>query len=135
MLGSRGGLSGSLRSAGSVRMSPCAPVLLARSSLVDGLARLGHDEDPRGEALRGSSSCLSARAPVGIRTPNLLIRSQMLYPLSYGRSFLRRRNPAMLAEVAPRQKSTTPAGWSCGHGAALQPFTQMAGVRYCRFLR
>ena len=27
--------------------------------------------------------CLSA--PEGIRTPNLLIRSQMLYPLSYGR--------------------------------------------------
>ena len=25
-------------------------------------------------------------APVGIRTPNLLIRSQMLYPLSYRRS-------------------------------------------------
>ena len=27
------------------------------------------------------------RAPEGIRTPNLLIRSQMLYPLSYGRIF------------------------------------------------
>jgi hypothetical protein len=27
----------------------------------------------------------SERAPEGIRTPNLLIRSQMLYPLSYGR--------------------------------------------------
>ena len=26
------------------------------------------------------------RAPEGIRTPNLLIRSQVLYPLSYGRS-------------------------------------------------
>ena len=26
-----------------------------------------------------------ACAPEGIRTPNLLIRSQMLYPLSYGR--------------------------------------------------
>ncbi len=26
-------------------------------------------------------------APGGIRTPNLLIRSQMLYPLSYGRKF------------------------------------------------
>ena len=26
-------------------------------------------------------------APGGIRTPNLLIRSQMLYPLSYGRIF------------------------------------------------
>ena len=25
-------------------------------------------------------------APEGIRTPNLLIRSQMLYPLSYGRT-------------------------------------------------
>ena len=28
---------------------------------------------------------LSESAPEGIRTPNLLIRSQMLYPLSYGR--------------------------------------------------
>jgi hypothetical protein len=27
-------------------------------------------------------------APEGIRTPNLLIRSQMLYPLSYGRNDL-----------------------------------------------
>src|SRR6185437_7106249 len=27
-------------------------------------------------------------APEGIRTPNLLIRSQMLYPLSYGRMSL-----------------------------------------------
>ena len=26
-------------------------------------------------------------APEGTRTPNLLIRSQMLYPLSYGRMF------------------------------------------------
>lgn len=29
---------------------------------------------------------LKCGAPGGIRTPNLLIRSQMLYPLSYGRS-------------------------------------------------
>ena len=29
---------------------------------------------------------LDKSAPVGIRTPNLLIRSQMLYPLSYGRN-------------------------------------------------
>ena len=27
-------------------------------------------------------------APEGTRTPNLLIRSQMLYPLSYGRMLL-----------------------------------------------
>ena len=32
------------------------------------------------------SYCLNQCAPGGIRTPNLLIRSQMLYPLSYGRS-------------------------------------------------
>ena len=32
-------------------------------------------------------SCLSG-ALVGIRTPNLLIRSQMLYPLSYERLLL-----------------------------------------------
>ncbi len=30
---------------------------------------------------------LRVSAPEGIRTPNLLIRSQMLYPLSYGRLF------------------------------------------------
>ena len=30
-------------------------------------------------------TCASRGAPEGIRTPNLLIRSQMLYPLSYGR--------------------------------------------------
>ena len=30
-------------------------------------------------------SALCFGAPEGIRTPNLLIRSQMLYPLSYGR--------------------------------------------------
>lgn len=31
------------------------------------------------------SFVLVKSAPEGIRTPNLLIRSQMLYPLSYGR--------------------------------------------------
>ena len=34
---------------------------------------------------RGRKPALSCGAPEGIRTPNLLIRSQMLYPLSYGR--------------------------------------------------
>ena len=33
----------------------------------------------------GPSSVSTQSAPEGIRTPNLLIRSQMLYPLSYGR--------------------------------------------------
>jgi hypothetical protein len=33
------------------------------------------------------ASTIATSAPEGIRTPNLLIRSQMLYPLSYGRMF------------------------------------------------
>ena len=40
---------------------------------------------------RGRVSVQTYCAPEGIRTPNLLIRSQMLYPLSYGR--LKRVNP------------------------------------------
>ena len=52
-------------------------------------------------------------APVGIRTPNLLIRSQMLYPLSYGRpshggpnDWSRIADPPGDAEIsaAPRQR-------------------------------
>ena len=42
----------------------------------------------RGPKLEASSSpltCVNECAPEEIRTPNLLIRSQMLYPLSYGR--------------------------------------------------
>ncbi|SDJ22433.1 Phage integrase family protein [Actinokineospora alba] len=38
-------------------------------------------------AARRGLSAVSSGAPEGIRTPNLLIRSQMLYPLSYGRVF------------------------------------------------
>ena len=34
-------------------------------------------------AVKPAAAC---GAPGGIRNPNLLIRSQMLYPLSYGRS-------------------------------------------------
>ena len=36
-------------------------------------------------SLRLPSRELRVGAPGGIRNPNLLIRSQMLYPLSYGR--------------------------------------------------
>ena len=46
----------------------------------------------------GSTNDLRS-APVGIRTPNLLIRSQMLYPLSYGRPS---RAPANLGQ-RPRE--------------------------------
>jgi hypothetical protein len=42
-------------------------------------------EKVRVEACKITGSVMSA--PEGIRTPNLLIRSQMLYPLSYGRRY------------------------------------------------
>ncbi|CDZ87467.1 hypothetical protein RHRU231_290020 [Rhodococcus ruber] len=38
-------------------------------------------------------------APEGIRTPNLLIRSQMLYPLSYGRSSCTQLCPACSSRI------------------------------------
>src|SRR5947209_7878290 len=41
----------------------------------------------RGASSTKESTC-ELSAPEGIRTPNLLIRSQMLYPLSYGRRCL-----------------------------------------------
>jgi hypothetical protein len=39
-------------------------------------------------------------APEGIRTPNLLIRSQTLYPLSYGRTFQNRVKSVPAADGA-----------------------------------
>src|SRR5699024_11338557 len=54
----------------------------------------------------------------GIRTPNLLIRSQMLYPLSYGR----------LPAVADSHNPNAPASWtpterpcSCSHRPCALP--------------
>ena len=42
-------------------------------------------------------------APEGIRTPNLLIRSQMLYPLSYGRTASR---PGSMLQAGGRPPKT-----------------------------
>src|SRR5690606_28744726 len=61
----------------SLRLTPCPPC--ARK---DGAPWRHTTTQPQASGLPcGFSSC----APVGIRTPNLLIRSQMLYPLSYRR--------------------------------------------------
>src|SRR5450631_214721 len=47
-----------------------------------------HDKGPQPAfpLVRGLDRLSQQSAPGGIRTPNLLIRNQMLYPLSYGRS-------------------------------------------------
>ena len=67
---------------------------------------------------RWSGACPSVStqsAPEGIRTPNLLIRSQMLYPLSYGRQTHRRtthrRAPRTSAKTsrAVRRGASLPA--------------------------
>ena len=55
---------------------------------VDPSAIEPQEDEHTGSSRAGVRACPAAGssgAPVGIRTPNLLIRSQMLYPLSYGR--------------------------------------------------
>src|SRR6476620_5093176 len=71
--------------------------------------------DTGAPAVVGRGSCRSVStqsAPEGIRTPNLLIRSQMLYPLSYGRRCRTEDHPAQRRERLPgrrRAAKSTPA--------------------------
>ena len=51
---------------------------------VGAISRIQDDESP-GSMNRGFATVSTQCAPEETRTPNLLIRSQMLYPLSYGR--------------------------------------------------
>ena len=78
-------------------------------------------------AIRGRY-CLNQCAPGGIRTPNLLIRSQMLYPLSYGRMGCR---PRVRAIRQPRHSiprgSISPIERN-GSGTAS---TRLGGQRRC----
>ena len=61
-------------------------------------------------------------APEGTRTPNLLIRSQMLYPLSYGRS---PREP-----TGPTTGTSVPDGRGrCRITSASRPSASAAGSR------
>ncbi len=65
-------------------------------------------------------TCANCCAPVGIRTPNLLIRSQMLYPLSYRRSSL--CAPVESAEQARRCRiQRGPAVWKHGSMPGIRP--------------
>ncbi len=74
------------------------------------------------------------RAPEGIRTPNLLIRSQMLYPLSYGRPSRERDLPSVAAAPGPRRipsnHTNTQPGAHVRQGTA--PFTYERGARHDR---
>ena len=54
----------------------------------DGYCRKNCRQSTDSGASKAMESTSELRAPEGIRTPNLLIRSQMLYPLSYGRMSL-----------------------------------------------
>src|SRR6478735_8992829 len=51
---------------------------------------------------QGPYSVSTQSAPEGIRTPNLLIRSQMLYPLSYGCRCLSPFRAGREVTLAPR---------------------------------
>ena len=70
----------------------------------DDVDRAPQDEQgprPRRRRPGAPSSVSTQSAPEGIRTPNLLIRSQMLYPLSYGRSRCPEDRPAQRWERLP----------------------------------
>ena len=64
----------------------------------------------------GELPAVSLGAPVGIRTPNLLIRSQMLYPLSYGRM-----SPVRLSDCTRIAEPSEPAEIS-GDGPVGSPW-------------
>ena len=63
--------------------------LLSTVAVIEPLTTAGRHSvlavDARKPRSTGDMTWAFASAPEGIRTPNLLIRSQMLYPLSYGR--------------------------------------------------
>ena len=65
-------------------------------------------------------------APEGIRTPNLLIRSQVLYPLSYGRVPSRRTTRGSVPE--PRRRPSGRTGHA-PHSPDLRVCLQSSGLR------
>ena len=70
-------------------------------------------------------------APVGIRTPNLLIRSQMLYPLSYGRTPTAVIEPRDRTRIADRFSVSRIAS-ECHDDPASTPHeVRERGNRYC----
>ncbi len=89
----------------------------------------GVDRQPRGKGPHRGN-----RAPGGIRTPNLLIRSQMLYPLSYGRleTSTKRSTPGTIPADHHR-RTTRPTTLS----AAVSPGTspQVTGQLYGQLRR
>src|SRR5262245_7193131 len=90
-----------------------------------GLAKLAPSTKNRRSA--GWLAAAWCGAPVGIRTPNLLIRSQMLYPLSYGRPV--RRRP--LARPAGLHENSRPRGGLrifVGTGPVRVPHTRVIRV-------
>ncbi len=73
-------------------------------------------------------------APGGIRTPNLLIRSQMLYPLSHGCGRLMRclaaeqHRESVSAQTAPtnREPCSGQSQLSCAHAAVQADFAEQS---------
>src|SRR5450759_4019342 len=86
-----------------------------------------HVECVRASDLRVSVSTRSA--PEGIRTPNLLIRSQMLYPLSYGRGCRVRDRRAQRRErlpvVRPQTEIRTRPGHAYKDGPSAVSYTHL----------
>ena len=63
----------------------------------------------------------SQSAPEGTRTPNLLIRSQVLYPLSYGRSALPPGKSTGSGQTVRADRSAEAPGFEPGMGFRPKP--------------
>src|SRR5690625_3297589 len=64
----------------------------------------------------GRLVAVSTSAPGGTRTPNLLIRSQMLYPLSYGRTDPAGPESSIASHGGGRKSRTSDHGRDLAHG-------------------
>ena len=81
------------------------------------LVRRASDLPKKQENPAGSNQPGFACAPEGIRTPNLLIRSQVLYPLSYGRPVLTEARTSITPQRLDRP-------WKFGASAGDSPISE-----------
>ena len=89
-----------------VREAPSSTAHGGRRAVGDAVVGPALRERRNGTAHMGRA--VSRCAPGGIRTPNLLIRSQMLYPLSYGRIGIRRLRTGRREHYSQSRRSPKP---------------------------
>ena len=99
----------------------------ARTGTTDPSDQPGVSDDPR-HRLRCPATLHSALG--GIRTPNLLIRSQMLYPLSYERRWRTSRGVGSEACTSPSGRTPSRPRVRSHRSVGERPWSEPLGVRF-----